>query len=339
MVEAMVGGAEGGQVGRVVAAAVLAVDDVVDLQPAGLAATGHATRAVAVEDEAPGAVGDGVLGGADADRTAWAVNVGLIVASQRRWSRSQSGTAMPSDQRAGTGSVGSRNQLTRNRSRGGWWWSRRGSGGRSRRARRPTTRRPARRGTGRRGPRSTRRRRCGRGRRPTRRGGGSGRRRRTSSATTPRLPHRRLGSAAGTGSGRRRSGQRGRGSAAGRRWRPWLARRRWHRGTPGPSWRPPPDRPTAHHSRTRPSPSGGWREPRPAGRPRGLDQARCRPATSASGPATGRRSPSHDPVANASAASSTSSACSTLRCPQTARKRSSMPTSGEMSTPLLSIST
>ena len=68
VMQSVVGGADAGQVPRVGRAAMFVVDDVMDLQPAGLGAPRHPTLAVPGQHDAPGPIRHRVLGAPDRDR-------------------------------------------------------------------------------------------------------------------------------------------------------------------------------------------------------------------------------------------------------------------------------
>ena len=68
MMEAVIGGADADQVAGVVTAVVLAMLEVVDLQPAGLGAPRHPALAVPGQHQAPGPFRHSGLGSADTDR-------------------------------------------------------------------------------------------------------------------------------------------------------------------------------------------------------------------------------------------------------------------------------
>ena len=105
-------------------------------------------------------------------------------------------------------------------------------------------------------------------------------------------------------------------------------RRTARRGRPAPWWRSPPGRPTARRRRTSTSRPGGWSR---ASASRTTSCGPCRRDAGLPRQPVGQRPDAPAvprPVASASAASSTSWACSTLSCPHTSRNRSSMSSSG-----------
>ena len=110
--EAVVGGAHGDQVGGVRAAFVSPVLDEVVTRNDGFSAPGHPTyNSVAVLDDPAGAVGHLALRATDAHLACACRERRPYGAVAQQLVRSQSGTARPSAQRAGAGSVGSMNQL------------------------------------------------------------------------------------------------------------------------------------------------------------------------------------------------------------------------------------